>query len=200
MKPVYQKDGVSVYRGDCLRVMPHLPQVDEVVTDPPYGVRKAGWDKCFPTKWYALARRLCRGTTFIMTGNCALPDCLRMVGPDYRDILVLWLSNGMTRGPCTFGNWIPVVVAQKKKRYLGGQNVLRVAVSTREKIDHPTPKPLDGLLKLIQAHVPEGALILDPFAGSGTTAVAATRLGRRAILIEREAKYIEVILGRLEQS
>lgn len=200
-EPVYQTERVTVYQGDCLEIMPELTpgSMDAVVTDPPYGVKKADWDESFPTEWYPLARELCTGTTFIMPGNSAIPQCLSMIGNDYRDIFVLWLSNGMTLGPCTFGNWIPVVVAQKEKKHLGGQNCLRVVVKPNQKIDHPSPKPLEAMDKLIISHVAEGSMILDPFAGSGTTAVAAIRNKCDCILIEREPKYIEIIKRRLEQ-
>jgi len=55
--------------------------------------------------------------------------------------------------------------------------------------DHPTVKPVDVMAWLIRLVCPPGGLVLDPFAGSGTTGVAAVREGRRAILIERDAKH-----------
>jgi site-specific DNA-methyltransferase (adenine-specific) len=64
---------------------------------------------------------------------------------------------------------------------------------------HPTEKPLPLMSTLIADFTDVGDLILDPFAGSGTTGVAAKRLGRRAILIEREEKYCEVAAKRLLQ-
>ena len=63
--------------------------------------------------------------------------------------------------------------------------------------DHQTPKPLVLMLALIADFTDPNDLILDPFAGSGTTGVAALRLGRRVILIEREPKWAELCRERL---
>jgi site-specific DNA-methyltransferase (adenine-specific) len=65
--------------------------------------------------------------------------------------------------------------------------------------DHPCPKPEALMAEMVSQFTDEGDLILDPFAGSGTTGVAAKRLGRRAILIEKEEKYCEVAARRLSQ-
>lgn len=63
--------------------------------------------------------------------------------------------------------------------------------------DHPTVKPLWLMLDVLDAFTDPDDLILDPFAGSGTTGVAALRLGRRVILIEREPKWAELCRERL---
>lgn len=64
---------------------------------------------------------------------------------------------------------------------------------------HPTTKPAWLMASVVSDFTDPGDLILDPFAGSGTTAVAAKRLGRRCILIEREEKYCEIAAKRLSQ-
>lgn len=182
--------------GDCRDWLGRV-SFDHMMTDPPYGVGKADWDSEFPTDWYRVAAESCKGTSFIMSGNSALPKCIEMVGEHYRDVFVLWLSNGMTLGPVSFGNWIPVVVAQRERCYLGNQNLLRVVVNCDEKIDHPSPKPLDAMLKLVDAHTESGELICDPFMGSGTTGKACARLGRRFIGIEKEPKYFAIARDRI---
>jgi site-specific DNA-methyltransferase (adenine-specific) len=62
---------------------------------------------------------------------------------------------------------------------------------------HPTVKPVELMKWLVRLVTPPGGLVLDPFAGSGTTGVAALATGRRAILIEREAQYHADIRERL---
>ena len=64
---------------------------------------------------------------------------------------------------------------------------------------HPTVKPLGLVKELMLLFSNNGDVVLDPFAGSGTTGVAAKQLGRRAILIEREEKYCDLIIERLQQ-
>ena len=64
---------------------------------------------------------------------------------------------------------------------------------------HPTVKPTDLMRWLVRLATPPGGIILDPFAGSGTTGVAARAEGHRAVLIEREPDYLQIIAGRLAQ-
>ncbi|RMF05437.1 site-specific DNA-methyltransferase [Candidatus Woesearchaeota archaeon] len=74
------------------------------------------------------------------------------------------------------------------------------ATPSSEKIcgKHPTQKPLQLLLRIITASTPPDALILDPFAGSGTTLLASKLLGRRCIGIERVGRYLQIALKRIK--
>lgn len=67
-----------------------------------------------------------------------------------------------------------------------------------ESLRHPTEKPEGLMCDLVEAFCPPGGLVLDPFAGSGSTLVAAQRMHREWIGIEIEEKYIQIARGRLD--
>jgi DNA modification methylase len=80
-------------------------------------------------------------------------------------------------------------------------NILRVPSLkgiSKEKVGHPSQKPIALIEKLIACSTDEGDLVLDPFLGSGTTAAAAERLNRQWIGIERDPTYIQMIQTRLD--
>jgi len=82
----------------------------------------------------------------------------------------------------------------------GGRNVLRHAVNAeRGAKPHPSTKPEPLMAELVMLFTDQGDTILDPFLGSGTTLVAAKRLGRKGIGIELNEKYCEIAARRLSQ-
>jgi site-specific DNA-methyltransferase (adenine-specific) len=64
---------------------------------------------------------------------------------------------------------------------------------------HPTGKPLEIMKRLVEMLTPEGGTVLDPFCGSGTTAVACKELGRNYICIEKELDYYQIAYQRINQ-
>jgi DNA modification methylase len=80
-------------------------------------------------------------------------------------------------------------------------NILRVPSLkgiSKEKCGHPSQKPLALIEKLISCSTDAGDLVIDPFLGSGTTAAAAQRLGRKWLGIEKDANYIQIATERLK--
>jgi DNA modification methylase len=74
-----------------------------------------------------------------------------------------------------------------------------ISATNGERVGHPTQKPVRLMQWCMdQARIPEGATVLDPFMGSGTTAVACHRTGRKFIGIEKDARYFEIARKRLE--
>jgi len=73
---------------------------------------------------------------------------------------------------------------------------------TKEKENgkHPTQKPLELLKRIIASSTNEGDLVLDPFNGSGTTGIAALKLGRKYIGIEKEKEFLDITLNRLKNN
>lgn len=90
----------------------------------------------------------------------------------------------------------------KKIRYTAPSNIWTDITipfwSMAENTEHPTQKPEKLIAKLILASSNEGDMVLDPFVGSGTTAVTAKKLGRHYLGIERERKYVALSLKRLQ--
>ncbi len=76
-------------------------------------------------------------------------------------------------------------------------HVSRLHRQHREREDHPTQKPLEIISRMVLASCPPGGLVLDPFLGSGTTAVAALANGRRIAGFELNAGYFELIEKRI---
>lgn len=82
----------------------------------------------------------------------------------------------------------------------GGPRMMRSVLCARSEHGralHPTQKPVSLLQALIAYSCPEGGMVLDPFAGSGSTGIAAQSLGRSAVLIEVDATYAEIARQRL---
>lgn len=96
--------------------------------------------------------------------------------------------------------------AKGRKRWNGGGRcavwtalAVNSQAETRVEADHPCPKPEPLMSELVSLFTDPGETIVDPFGGSGTTAVAAKRLGRRCVLIEREERHCETTAKRLSQ-
>lgn len=94
---------------------------------------------------------------------------------------VVWGSRGTLRPAAHGGPW---------------PGCIRASVKQSEKV-HMTGKPLELMARLVEATVPPGGSVLDPFAGSGSTGLAADRVGRHATLIELEPHYVRLAEGRI---
>jgi site-specific DNA-methyltransferase (adenine-specific) len=94
--------------------------------------------------------------------------------------------------------WKPNPLGRKVENVLVAP-VLAGKMAQKERVDHPTQKPLKLIKQMILVSSKQGDVVLDPFLGSGTTAVAAQQLKRKYIGIEKEPKYVEIAQKRLEQ-
>lgn len=196
----YVSGGVALVCANCMDVLPVIEagSVDAVVTDPPYGAGKADWDYLFPRDWFHFASRIAR-MTIIITGAPGLKDSIPLVGGEFVDVISARNLNGLTRGPLGFNNWIAAVVACGKPKKDNFGNFFEFAVRG-DMPDHPSPKPIEYMVKLIERTTNDGDVILDPFMGSGTTGVACVQTGRKFIGIEIEPKYFEIAKKRISQA
>jgi site-specific DNA-methyltransferase (adenine-specific) len=118
---------------------------------------------------------------------------------------VVWDKGGLGMGWHYRRNYELVLIGEKPGaacRWFGGNaqpNVLRISGIKPPADGHPTPKPIALMAVFIRLHSAPGDLVLDPFAGAGTTLVAAKRLGRRAVGIELEERFCEMAVRRLAQ-
>jgi len=196
-----------LYLGDCLEILPTLPKVDAVITDPPYGIGEAAgknasrgkWAKDFgndswddqPISPELLALVIGAGKWAIVFGGNYYP-----MAPSS-----CWLVWDKENGDSDFADcelaWTNIPKAVRRIRYMWN-GMLRANKEMRG--DHPTQKPI-GVMKWAISHVPVPAeTILDPFMGSGTTGVACADLQRKFIGIEREPKYFDIACERIENA
>lgn len=195
-RPERLSEAVTLYEGDCLDVLPTLVGVDAVVTDPPYGVSFAAQ----PTKWQMLA-----GHKPESWDNSA-PDIGKII--EIADEIIIWGGNYFSLPPSR--GWLswykpdaPPSMASFEMAWTNidmnaRQYSCSISSTNPERVGHPTQKPLRLMRWCIQKL--KGQTILDPFAGSGTTGVAAILEGRRAILIEKDPRYCEIIRRRIAEA
>lgn len=213
MRPYYDHDGITLYHGDTNTVLAEVDDqrflADIVMTDPPYGIGKAAWDDELPTDWVEPAARWCLDWFVVMPGvhNLRLLPTPSLF--EYVWTLAVHITNGMTHGRMGFANWIPALVFKRSSSEAtrrSGQDAVDITVGGTMPL-HPSPKPYAAMSWLVSRiagdRITEPELerrtIFDPFAGSGTTLLAAKELGHGAIGIEREERYCELIANRCSQ-
>lgn len=211
----------TLYHGDCLEILPTLPKVDAVVTDPPYGMalntdsrRFSGFKQDgLPPRGDGRADRLIAGDTKPFDPSPWL---------GYRDV-VLWGSNhywqklpiGTTlawlkRSPEHYGTFLSDAEIGWQKGghgvyvfYAEDSNARRLLEANGKAFGgetaHPTQKPVALMKWCLQRTVP-ASVVLDPFMGSGTTGVACAQLGRKFIGIEIERKYFDIACERIDNA
>lgn len=211
MKPVYDQDGITVYLADCRDVLPTLAPVDLVLTDPPYGIGEArgknksrsniavardygvsDWDDERPHD-DLIEMAVCAGRNAIVFGG----NYFRL--PPSSCWLVWDKDNGANDfADCELA-WTNLPKAVRRIRWRWAGMLQEVSGAAKEERVHPTQKPL-AVMKWAITQAPDDVqTILDPFAGSLTTAVAAKALGRKCIAIERHEPYVIAGLERLRQ-
>jgi len=203
MRPYFEDDAVTIYHGDCREILSTLPPADLVLTDPPYGVGyKYGNSYQDDAEGY---EPFVLGAFQQMRENA--PMILITTGMRNlwlyppADWVLCWAKPGSTRrnGLGGFNEWEPVLVYGKRRIYNDFKLLPTAPNLSKDTGDHPAPKPIALYRWLVAVGSDNGATILDPFMGSGTTLRAAKDLGRKAIGIEIEERYCEIAAQRMSQ-
>jgi site-specific DNA-methyltransferase (adenine-specific)/modification methylase len=186
----------TLYLGDCREILPTLPKVDAVITDPPYGInankqtlgagkknfdRGGDWDASPPviTDWLSIGSKVCFwGGNYFADQLAPTNDWLiwhkKNDGRSFSECEMAWTNFG------------------RQTRHISHH-------WSGEEKRHPTQKPFAVMKWTIQmAGMPK--VTLDPFMGAGTTGVAAISLGLGFIGIEREPKYFDIACERIENA
>jgi len=208
----YRNENGVLYCGDCLEIMPHLPKVDLVLTDPPYGVsmdKGFGGVESFGGRGMPIARKQyadswdsTRPSKEHFKYIIDLAKLIMIFGGNYFfDILpqsTHWIVWDKKNTMPSFGDaeliWtnIPrksVKIIECEYNGLLGKEGKRV---------HPTQKPLKLMIELIEKYL-SGTCLADPFAGSGTSLIACERLNRKWIGIEISEEYCAIAKKRIEK-
>lgn len=221
----------TLYLGDCREILPTLPKVDAVVTDPPYEdelheaigrIRRNDGREMVQDLGFAginatradIARAIVassNGWALIFSlaeGVRAWRDDLQAVGAKW-DTVLAWIKpdasprfngQGASRG---FENCITVWCGKGYRSWNGGgkRGIYTHCVNGPSRHGkHPTEKPVSLLRELLADYTKQGQTILDPFMGSGTTGIAAVKLGRRFIGIELDQEYFDIACRRIEEA
>jgi len=196
----------TLYLGDCLEIMPTLGKVDAVVTDPPYGIGfKYEGTKDDPEVYcevmqaaVAGASYLCKGPQFWFQGMPQASNWHKWFPKDYRQLAACKTFVQMRKGHIQWAH-DPVIfwegdgpIDETMRDWIVAGPEFHL-----EKIDHPCPRPISHILRLVSA---VSGTVLDPFMGSGTTGVACAKLGRKFIGIEIEECYFNIACERIEQA
>jgi len=221
MTPYYSENGIDIYHGDCREILPMFRQA-VVISDPPYnvGYHYGEYSDMLPREEYeSLLKMAFRPSSVILHYPVEIFTVARLLrrAPDR---CVSWVYSANTPNQWRMLAWFGVRpdFSQVKQPYKNpsdkrvnkliekgslGTNLYdwwrieQVKNVSAEKSDHPCQVPLKVMEQAVA--ITPGELIVDPFLGSGSTLVAARKLGRRAVGIEMDEQYCEIAAARLSQ-
>jgi DNA modification methylase len=219
LKPYYESDNITLWNNDCKDVIPLYNELsfDGLITDPPYGINydykefndtPEGYGAWLWKIIEMAELKLCGGSPVFVFQ--AMPNCRKFsewFPRDYRiyaacknfvqmrktamnfayDPVIVWWTEGEIYSEGSLSrDWY---IAQTSPSSFTGDNAVT---------GHPCPRPIDQMRQIINQWVRPGGDVLDPFAGSGTTLVAAIQLGRRAVGCEISRDYCEIAVKRIK--
>ncbi len=215
MTPYYEQDGMTIYHGDARNLCADIA-ADVLITDPPYGVELGTSDSRGEGHGLGKASYISYDDTFDAFIQTVVPTVTVSLQRVHRG--AVFVGKHLTRFPppaVLGGIYSPVGVGRNQWGFTcffpvffygvcptlqyGAHATVLYSTDSAERNGHPCPKPIHWLHWLMNLASLPGETIFDPFMGSGTTLVAAKRLGRRAVGIDIEERYCEIAAKRLSQ-
>ena len=208
ISPYYQDDFCTIYHGDAREILPYLPRIDCVITDPPFNVRKrygpVATDNLPADEYYALLAliaQICDRQAWICP-HIHIHRVFEYLHPAV-PIVITRGAHGPSRGGWYDQFQLGVVRGRPLSRSSNLWSDIRLVGEgyfyNGETFGHPGTTPYAIMHRFIRLMAEPTTLILDPFLGTGTTLCAAKNLQRQAIGIEVEARWCEVAIKRLRQ-
>jgi DNA modification methylase len=201
-----------LYEEDCFETMKRLPDksIDLLLTDPPWPQANSsllgkGDELDSIRRLMDCAQRICKRLIVVLGSYCD-PACLGEADNDFPFFLIVPLRYipALYKGTVLREFDIAYVYGSRAlpigRRVFPGSAENVYIASQRVKVDHPCIRPLSHMERLISGFSNPGDIVYDPFAGSGTTLVAANNLGRRWIGSEFDPRWIQEAKNRIAGS
>lgn len=213
----------TIHNEDCLETMKRMADksVDLVLTDPPYGIDYQSNMRVMSKKFDKLvndnndSRFLAYAEFYrLLKDNCvAIVFCsFKNYADDYNELkkyfniknCIIWSKGGGGIGDLSHSlltDYEMAIVAHKGMAKIRGKRYGSVWNSSKvdpNKMFHPTEKPVDLISKMVESFSDEGNIVLDPYLGGGSTALACRMLKRNYIGIEISSEYCKIAQDRIK--
>jgi len=202
----------TIQNIDCIKGLKMLPDksIDLILTDPPYGLNKKEIENDDNLKlFYTIlpeSYRVLKDDTFFITffSTKFLPQVFKDNPFKYFWNFILYCPNGRVLSPIGYTKYMSCIVFKKgnPKMAKKGKDIFvdtpgKLVEPDEGFINHPTPKPKTFIKEILQMFSKEGDIVLDPFIGSGSTAVACKQIKRNFIGFEINEEYCKLAQERL---
>ena len=214
---------IKLIHGDCLEVMKVIPDesIDLIVTDPPYLINyKSHWHnkskQIIGDNEYDLIEKSIKKMYRVLKNNAAtyifcspkkvdyFMRCCYSAGFTIKNSIV-WVKNNWTSGDlkASYGQqYEMILLLNKGRKFINGKRLTDIWFFNRVAFQHQlhqNQKPVKLLEQCIIKHSSEDDIVLDPFMGSGSTAIACLNTNRQFIGIEKEERYFEIAMQRIKE-